>query len=76
MQSFDWAIRPPAGVLSDGQVFWRLLQREGMFDSRAVLDEIARTIITFAPAAGPVPDVGIDLRTDLLVENESTAPIG
>ena len=27
LQSFRWAIRPPAGVLTEGQLYWQLLKR-------------------------------------------------
>ncbi|MCP4189397.1 MAG: 2Fe-2S iron-sulfur cluster binding domain-containing protein [Planctomycetaceae bacterium] len=71
LQSFDWAIRPPAGAMSDGQLFWRLLGRTGLFNARKVMQEIAREIAFFAPAAEPVPAVGVDLRVNQLADPEN-----
>ena len=68
LQSFDWAIRPPAGVLSAGQLFWRMLGRQGMYDAPALLAEVAREIPYFAAALPPVPDDGIDLKMNQLAE--------
>ena len=68
LQSFDWAIRPPAGVMSAGQLFWRMLGREGLYDAPAVLAEVAREIPYFAKATPPVSDGGIDLKMNQLVE--------
>ena len=41
LQSFDWAIRPPAGAMSEGQFTWRLLRRPGLYNPQAVLGEVA-----------------------------------
>lgn len=62
LQSFSWAIRPPAGVMVEGQLYWRLLGEAGMYNARRVLDEVAREIIDFAAATEPVAPEGIDLR--------------
>ena len=62
LQSFTWAIRPPAGVQPEGRVYWRLLGRPGMYRARQVLDSVAREIGHFAAAAQPVPAVGVDLK--------------
>ncbi len=62
LQSFGWAIRPPAGVQPEGRVYWRLLGKSGMYNARQVLDEVARQISHFAAAIQPVPDVGVDLK--------------
>jgi NADH-quinone oxidoreductase subunit G len=61
LQSFDWAVRPPQGVLTEGQLLWRLLDRPGLYDPKAVLAEIAATIPYFAPAANGVPATGVQL---------------
>ena len=58
LQSFRWAIRPPAGVLTEGQLYWQLLDKPGLYRASDVLDEIAREIIYFSAAAQGVPDVG------------------
>jgi len=70
LQSVPRAIRPPAGVRTEGSLFWELLDRPGMYDARAVLDEVAREILYFSAAIGPLPDVGIDLKVNLLADAE------
>jgi len=69
LQSAPWAIRPPAGVRTEGSLFWQLLGRGGLYDARAVLDEVAREILYFSAATGPLPDVGIDLKVNLLADH-------
>ncbi|MEN6459606.1 MAG: 2Fe-2S iron-sulfur cluster-binding protein [Thermoguttaceae bacterium] len=66
LQSVRWAIRPPAGVRPEGGLYWELLGRKGLYNSRAVLDDVAREIPYFAAAARAVPEFGIDLRENLL----------
>ncbi|MCE9547294.1 MAG: molybdopterin-dependent oxidoreductase [Planctomycetia bacterium] len=66
LQSFAWAIRPPLGVREEASLAWLLLGRRGLFQSREVLDEIAREIMFFHAAAGGVPDVGVDLKVNRL----------
>ena len=68
LQSACWAIRPPAGVRSEASLYWELLEMEGLYSSRAVLDEVAREIRYFSAAVGPVPEVGIDLKVNLLAD--------
>lgn len=73
LQSAPWAIRPPMGVRTDGSVLWELLGRKGLYNSQAVLEEIAQEILYFSAIVGPVPDKGIDLRMNLLAtEKKST----
>jgi NADH-quinone oxidoreductase subunit G len=67
LQSFGWAIRPPAGVMTEGQLYWQLLGRPGLYRPQEVLAEIAREIIAFSAAAEGVPEVGIDLKVNQLV---------
>ncbi len=67
LQSFDWAVRPPAGVMSEGQLLWRMLGESGLFNPKKVLDEVAREITYFAAAAGEVPAVGVDLKVNQMV---------
>jgi predicted molibdopterin-dependent oxidoreductase YjgC len=62
LQSFSWAVRPPQGVLTEGQLLWRLLGRSGLYDPKAVLAEIAAIIPYFAPAAEGVPPIGVQLK--------------
>jgi len=66
LQSFDWAVRPPQGVKVEGQLYWQLVGLPGLYQSRLVLDKVAREIAFFAAAAGPIPDVGVDLRVNQL----------
>jgi len=66
LQSFRWAIRPPAGVLPEARLAWRLLGREGMYNARQVLSELAAEVPYFAAAGGEVPATGVDLKSSLL----------
>lgn len=70
LQSWQWAIRPPSGVRSEGSLYWELLGRDGLYDARAVCQEVAHEILYFSAAAGDVPDVGVDLRVNLLAKTE------
>jgi NADH-quinone oxidoreductase subunit G len=77
LQSFKWAIRPPAGVKTEGQLYWQLLGRPGLYRASEVLAEIAREIVYFAPAAQGVPEVGVDLKvTQLAASAELVASAG
>jgi len=66
LQSVRWAIRPPTGVITEGQLFWRLLDRAGLFNSRALLNEIAAQIPYFSAAGGGVHELGVDLKVNQL----------
>ncbi len=66
LQSFKWAIRPPAGVHVEGHLFWQLLGMTGMYNARAVMNEVAGEIPYFAAAMDPVPATGVDLKANLL----------
>jgi NADH-quinone oxidoreductase subunit G len=66
LQSFDWAIRPPAGVMIEGRLYWQLLGREGLYRATDVMAEIAREMTHFSAATKGVPDVGIDLKVNQL----------
>jgi NADH-quinone oxidoreductase subunit G len=68
LQSIPWAIRPPAGVLPEGRLLWRLLGRPGMYQAKAVLHEVAVKIPLFAAAAEGVPPHGLDLMVNQLAE--------
>ena len=63
LQSFRWAIRPPAGVWHEGNLYWHLLGMRGLYNPRTVLDEVANEISYFAAAGEPVPPVGVDLKS-------------
>jgi NADH-quinone oxidoreductase subunit G len=64
LQSFKWAIRPPQGVKTEGQLYWQLLARPGLYKAADVLEDIGREIPWFAPALGGVADVGVDLKVN------------
>ena len=66
LQSVRWAIRPPRGVRPEGGLLWELSGRRGLYNSQAVLEEVAREILSFSAIVGPVPETGIDLRANLL----------
>jgi NADH-quinone oxidoreductase subunit G len=66
LQSFEWAIRPPAGVLTEGQLYWQLLKKPGLYRAAGVLDDMAREIPYFAAAVRGVPEVGLDLKVNQL----------
>ncbi len=64
LQSFKWAVRPPQGVKADGQLYWQLLGRTGLYNAAVVVEEIGREIPVFAPAIGGVPEPGVDLKVN------------
>jgi NADH-quinone oxidoreductase subunit G len=66
LQSFEWAIRPPAGAWIEGHLFWRILGMRGLYDPRTVLSEMAAKIGYFAAAGDEVPPTGIDLKVNQL----------
>jgi NADH-quinone oxidoreductase subunit G len=66
LQSASWAIRPPLGVRSEGSLLWEMSGRTGLYNATAVLEEVAREILYFSAIVGPVPETGIDLRSNLL----------
>jgi NADH-quinone oxidoreductase subunit G len=70
LQSAAWAIRPPQGVRTEGSFLWELSGRKGLYNSAAVLDEIAQEILYFSAVIGPVPETGLDLRVNLLAKND------
>ena len=69
LQSAAWAIRPPAGVRTEGTLLWELTGRKGLYNSERVLQEIAREVLYFSAAMGPMPETGVDLRGNLLAES-------
>jgi len=66
LQSVGRSIRPPAGVRTEGSVFWEMLGYKGLFDANSILAEVVREILYFSAAAGPIPECGIDLKVNLL----------
>jgi NADH-quinone oxidoreductase subunit G len=71
LQSVRWAIRPPQGVRSEGSLLWELLGNPGLYNARQVLSEVAGQIGCFHVAGGPIPDVGVNLKVNLLAEGSS-----
>ncbi len=61
-QTFEQAIRPPAGVWPEGRFFWNLLGREGLYDPESIRKQIAESSASFAVLSGDMPAVGLDLR--------------
>jgi NADH-quinone oxidoreductase subunit G len=70
LQSFRWAIRPPTGVLTEGQLYWQLLKKPGLYRAKVVLDDMAREIAYFSAAAQGVAEVGVDLKVNQLAEGQ------
>ena len=66
LQTSDLAVRPPWGVRAKGSLFWQMLGRKGLYNSRAVLDDLSREVLYFAPAAGPLPETGLDMKINKL----------
>ncbi len=64
LQTFEWSVRPPGGVLGEGQLLWRLLGRGGLYNAAQVRAEVAEEIDVFRPARGPVPASGVELSID------------
>jgi NADH-quinone oxidoreductase subunit G len=61
-QAIHWAVRPPDGVRSDGQVFLDLLERRGLVHAPSLRAEMAREIPYFAPLAKEPGDQGVLLE--------------
>jgi NADH-quinone oxidoreductase subunit G len=68
LQSFKWAIRPPAGAKVEGQLYWQLLNKPGLYRASEVLADIAREILYFSATTKGVPEVGIDLKINQLAQ--------
>jgi NADH-quinone oxidoreductase subunit G len=66
LQTSFLAVRPPWGVRPEASLCWELLGRKGLYQQRAVLDDLAREILYFSAAAGPLPEVGLDMKVNLL----------
>lgn len=62
-QGLHWAVRPPRGCRTDGQVFLDLLRRTGLVHVPTLRAELAAEIPYFAPlAAGALGEYGIPLE--------------
>lgn len=62
LQTAEWAIRPPAGVRTEGSLFWQLLKRPGLYQQAAVLAEAAQAIGYFASARDGAGALGVELN--------------
>ena len=71
LQSFEWAIRPPAGAMVDGRLYWNLLGMPGMYNAGQVREDLAREIAFFSAAMGDIPSTGVDLRINQLATTDS-----
>jgi NADH-quinone oxidoreductase subunit G len=60
-QAIHWAIRPPGGPRTDGQVFLDLLQRRGLIHAPTIRNELAAAVPFFAPLANEIGDHGVVL---------------
>ena len=70
LQTAVMAVRPPWGVRSEASLYWEILGWPGLYQSRAVLDDLSREILYFSAATSPVPDVGLDLRINQLATDD------
>ncbi|TMQ34800.1 MAG: 2Fe-2S iron-sulfur cluster binding domain-containing protein [Planctomycetota bacterium] len=50
-QAVHWAVRPPQGLRTDGQVFLNLLDRRGLWHAPSLRAELAHAVAYFAPLA-------------------------
>jgi NADH-quinone oxidoreductase subunit G len=50
-QAVRWAVRPPQGLRTDGQLFLNLLERRGLWHAPSLRAELARAVPYFAPLA-------------------------
>ena len=50
-QAVHWAVRPPQGLRTDGQVFLTLLDRRGLWHAPSLRAELAHAVAYFAPLA-------------------------
>jgi len=66
LQTVGWAIRPPQGVRPEGELLWEMLGGRGLYSARSVLDEVAGEILYFSAARAADPDVGLDLKINLV----------
>jgi NADH-quinone oxidoreductase subunit G len=73
LQSFAWAIRPPAGVKREGQIFWQLCKRPGLYHAETVLGDVTREIPYFSAAIHGMSEVGIDLTINQIAASEPIA---
>ncbi len=73
LQTSRLAVRPPWGVRAEAGLLWQMSGRKGLYSYRAVLDDLCREVLYFAPAAGPLPDVGLDMKINKLAKSGALA---
>ena len=62
-QAVRWAVRPPRGCLTDGQVFLDLMERRGLLHAASLRAELAAEVAYFAPlASGDLGEQGVRLE--------------
>jgi NADH-quinone oxidoreductase subunit G len=62
-QEIHWAVRPPRGCRTDGQVFLDLMERRGLWHAPTLRAELAAEVPFFAPmASGQLGEQGIRLQ--------------
>jgi NADH-quinone oxidoreductase subunit G len=62
-QALRWAVRPPRGGRTDGQVFLDLAERRGLWHAATLRAELAAEVPYFAPlASGELGDDGVRLE--------------
>ena len=60
-QTLHKASRPPQETRQEGQLFYDLALRRGLFNLAAVRKELAKEVPFFGPLAGGVPELGVKL---------------
>jgi NADH-quinone oxidoreductase subunit G len=61
-QAIHWAVRPPRGCRTDGQVFLDLMERRGLWHAPTLRSELAAEVPYFAPLAADPGEYGIRLE--------------
>ncbi len=73
LQAVRFAVRPPVGAWVEGPLYWRLLERPGLYSSAKVLAELAAEVPAFSPARDGVPATGLDLRVNQIAGGPTMA---
>jgi len=50
----------------EGQLYWRLLEKNGLYNARQVMADVAREMVYFSGATNDVPEHGVDLKANQL----------
>lgn len=74
LQSSRRAIRPPGGVRPEGSLLWELSGGPGLYQANQVLAQVTAEIMYFAPAAGEVGPLGVDLKSNWLAAGGEATP--